>query len=211
MEKTNVLKNTRNLTGAIIMSSPPAVSYNYDIIDSTPNKPFFLKIHNDAKNTGAFILNGIQCKLADGNLVLDITIHENGKFYNNANSPVIDSGVISIWDNVNKVWIDATTTADIIKKNSEYRHSWLILSKKLEKKFKYSKTESRKCFRTLKVYGVEELIRWLEFFKESSPSKTFVKAVLDIAISKKEVSKYFDFPCMHLEGAKEAMRHYIES
>lgn len=210
MEKANVLSNTRHLTGAIIMSSPPTISESYDSTDYN-SKPFFLKIKQDTTNTGAFILSGIQCKLVEGNLVLDITIHENGKFYNNTKSPVIESGLVSIWDNVNKIWFDAATTADIIKKNSEYRHSWLMLSKKLEKKFKYSKSESRKCFRSLNIYGVEELVKWLEFFKENSPSKAFVKEVLELAISKKEISSYFDFPCTHLEGAREAMRHYIRN
>lgn len=210
MEKANVTSITRHLTGAIVMTSPPTISESYDSSNYNA-KPFFLKVNGEVENSGVFILNGIQCKLVEGNLVLDITIHENGKFYNNTKSPVIESGLISIWDNVNKVWLDATTTADIIKRNSEYRHSWLKLSKKLEKKFKYSKSESRKCFRLLKIYGVEELIRWLEFFKENSPSKAFVKEVLELAISKKEISNYFDFPCTHFEGAREAMRHYIKN
>lgn len=210
MKKANVLSSTRHLTGAIIMSSPPTISESYDSTDCN-SKPFFLKIKKDLISSGAFILNGIQCKIAAGNLVPDISIHENGKFYNNIGTPVIDPNLIFIWDNINKVWIDAATTADAIKRNSEYRYSWLILSKKLEKKFKFSKTESRKCFRSLKLYGVEELVRWLEFFKENSPSKTFVKEVLENTFSKKEISEFFEFPCNHLEGAKEAMRRYINS
>ncbi len=210
MEKANVLSNTRHLTGAIIMTSPPSISESYDSSDYNA-KPFFLKVSREVENSGAFILNGIQCKIVEGTLVPDICIHENGKFYNNMDTPVADSGLIFIWDNTKKVWNDAATTSNLIQKNSEYRLAWLKLSKKLEKKFKYSKSESRRCFRLLKVYGVEELVRWLTFFKETSPSKDFVKAILDNAKSKKEISEYFDFPCTHFEGAKEAMRHYIES
>lgn len=210
MEKANVLSHTRQLTGAIIKSSPPTISESYDS-SNTNSKPFFLKINKDVKTSGAFILNDIQCKLVEGNLVLDIIIHENGKFYNNTKSPVIEPGLISIWDNINKVWVDAATTADIIKRNSEYRHSWLMLSKKLEKKFKFSKSESRRCFRTLKVNGVQELIQWLEFFKEISPSKDFVQQVLENSVSKKEISDSFNFPCTHFKGAIEAMRHYIKN
>lgn len=210
MEKANVLSNTRHLTGSVIMTSPPTISESYDS-SNYQAKPFFLKVNRDVETSGAFILNGIQCKIVEGNLTTDISVHENGKFYNNINTPIVDSGLVFIWDNKNKVWNDAATTATLIERNSEYRVSWLKLSKRLEKKFKYSKSESRKCFRTLKIYGVEELVRWLKFFKETTPSKDFVKTILDNAKSKKEISEYFDFPCTHFEATKEAMKHYIES
>ena len=82
MEKANVLSNTRHLVGSIIMTTPPTISESYDSADYQA-KPFFLKVNRDTKNSGAFILNGVQCKIVEGNLITDISVHENGKFYNN--------------------------------------------------------------------------------------------------------------------------------
>lgn len=211
MEKSNVLSNTRSLTGAIEMTSPPTVSDSYD--SSNPNsKPFFLKICGDIGDvSGSFVVNDVQCKIVNGHLVPDISVHEDSKFFYNSTANIIEPNLIYIWDNKNKIWFDAATTTNIIEKRSKARITWLVCSKKLEKTFKFSKAESRKCFRTLRLAGVEELVRWLNFFKETSPSKDFVAQVLKFVNSKKEISELFEFECKDVEAAKKAMEHYIKT
>ena len=211
MKKENSNKHTRHIIGSIQMSSPPKILPSY-VSGESNIKPFMLKIHGDIqKSNGAFLVNNVQCKIVDGQLVPDIIIHENSKFFYNCNTTALSPGLIYIWSDKNKKWIDAATTTSIIQKHSEDRKKWLIFSKQLEKKYNYSKTESRRFFRNLKVSGVEELICCLNYLYDSVPSKAFVQQLLEVSCSKEDIENYLGFSCNNLISAKEAMKHYIEN
>lgn len=211
MKQENANTTMRHLIGSIQMSSPPQILQSY-ITGENNIKPFMLKFPKNLQNSdGAFLVNGVQCKIMNEQLILDVIIHENSKFFYNCNSNQVSPGKIYIWNDKNKKWIDAATTSQQIQKLSYDRKKWLTLSKRLEKKYGYSKTESRRFFRNLKISGVEELICWLNFLYESNPSKTFVQQVLTSCTSSDNIEKKFGFPCNNVVCAKEAMKHYIES
>lgn len=211
MKSPKTLPTTRLITGSIITSCPPQILESYDSsIEGA--KLFMLKVcGNLDKISGAFMLNDVQCKFINGILVPDIKMKDDDStFFYNCSFPLLEKGLIFIWDNTNRDWIDASTTTELIKKRSEDRILWVSLAKKLEKKFGFSKTESRKCFRHLKLTGVEELVRFLKFFNENDISKDVIISLLSSDISEEVISETFGLECNSIKAAKLAMEYYIE-
>ena len=210
MKSPKTLPSTRLITGSTLASCPPKILESYDS-SIEGSKLFMLKVcGNLDKVSGAFMLNDIQCKFVNGILVPDIKMKDdNSTFFYNCSFPLLKEGLIFIWNNNNKEWIDASTTTELIKKRSEDRILWVSLTKKLEKKFGFSKTEARKCFRHLKLAGVEELVRFLKFFNENDISEDVIVSLLSSDISVEVNFETFGLECINIKAVKLAIEYYI--